>query len=156
MKFYTVLDQPRHKTWLNFEVHCVQYHINYGEVNWAQSLISTTCITLHGVSPCVSSNFLSQMRRSHTCCICLAFLHCVFSNDSSNGLPERMHSDIGCICWTFLHGAFLNVSIRNLGQCMQRCTACICLTFLHCAFSNVSSKNLHKRMQSHIGYIYMI
>merc|ERR1712101_78823 len=29
-------------------------------------------------------------------CICLTFLHCVFSNGSSNRLPEKMHSRIGC------------------------------------------------------------
>ena len=55
--------------------------------------------------------------------ICLAFLHCAFSNVSSNGLPEKMQSHTGCIC----------------------------STFLHCAFSNVSSTFLYKKMHSYIG-----
>ena len=35
--------------------------------------------------------------QSHIGCICLIFLHCVFSNVSSNCPLERMHSRIGCM-----------------------------------------------------------
>ena len=35
---------------------------------------------------------------THTGCICLTFLHCVFSNEFLNWLPEKMHSHTGCIC----------------------------------------------------------
>ena len=61
---------------------------------------------------------------SHTGCICLSFLHCVFSNVSSNCLLEWMQSHIGCIY----------------------------MIFLQCVFSNVSSKRLHAKMYSHTGY----
>ena len=30
--------------------------------------------------------------QSHICCVCLTFLHCVFSNVLPNDLPDRMHS----------------------------------------------------------------
>ena len=88
---------------------------------------------------------------SHIGCICLSFLHCVFSHVSSNRLPERMQSHIGCICLTFLRCAFSNVSSNGLPEKMQSHTDCICLTFLHCAFSNVPSKVLPELMQSHTG-----
>ncbi len=45
-------------------------------------------------------------RQSHIGCICLAFLHCAFSNVSSMPLYQSMHSCIGCICLTFCHCAF--------------------------------------------------
>ena len=43
-------------------------------------------------------------------CICLAFLHCGFSNVSSNGLPERMQNHTGSICSILCH--FLSFSWR--------------------------------------------
>ena len=73
--------------------------------------------------------------QSHTGCICLTFLHCVFSNVSSNRLPEQMQNHTGCICWTFLHCAFSNVSSNDLLEKRQSHTGCICLTFLHYVFS---------------------
>ena len=78
-------------------------------------------------------------RQSHIGCICLAFLHCAFSNVSSNGLHERMHSHIGSIYLAFLHCAFSNASSNGLHQKRHSHIGCICLTFPHCAFSNVSS-----------------
>ena len=39
--------------------------------------------------------------QSHASCICLIFLHCVFSNASSNCLHQRMQSHTGCICLIF-------------------------------------------------------
>ena len=35
----------------------------------------------------VTSMHLDRRMHSHIGCICLAFLHCVFSNVSSNGMP---------------------------------------------------------------------
>ena len=64
-----------------------------------------------------------------------------------------MHSRIGCICLIFLHYVFSNVSTNCLGQRMQSHAGCTCLAFLHCVFSNVSSNCLNERMQNHIGYI---
>ena len=61
---------------------------------------------IHGILSHVFSNWLPEMRHSHTCCICLAFLHCAFSNVASTCLPEKMHNHTGCICVTFLHYAF--------------------------------------------------
>ena len=90
---------------------------------------------------------------SHIGCICLAFLHCAFSNVSSNGLPEKRHIHIGRTFFTFLHCAFSNVSSNFLPERMQSHIDCICLTFLHCAFSNVSSNGLLEQMHSHIGCI---
>ena len=46
----------------------------------------------------VSSKCPVERMQSHIGCICLTFLHCVFSNVSSNCPPERMHSRIGCMC----------------------------------------------------------
>ena len=43
---------------------------------------ATDCF--HGILSHVFSNWLPEMRHSHTCCICLAFLHCGFSNVSSH------------------------------------------------------------------------
>lgn len=38
--------------------------------------------------------------------ICLAFLHCVFSNVSQDCWPKKKHSHIGCICSTLLNFFF--------------------------------------------------
>ena len=76
---------------------------------------------------CVLKCLLERMQ-SHTGCICLFFLHCVFSNVSSNCLPEMMHNYTGCICLTFLHCAFSNVSSNCLRRKMYNHTGCICLT----------------------------
>ena len=73
-------------------------------------------LTDHGGFSNVDSKSLDQSKQSHTGCICLTFLRCVFSNVTSGRLHKRMQSHIGCIC----------------------------LTYLQCAFSNVSSKWLHK------------
>ena len=67
-----------------------------------------------------------------------------------------MQNHIGCICLTFLHCVFSNVSSKRLHNMMHSHIGCICLTFLHCAFSNVSSNGLHGKMHSHIGCIYVI
>ena len=40
--------------------------------------------------------------QSHTGCICLTFLQCVFSCVSSKCLPEMKHSHTGCICLIWL------------------------------------------------------
>ena len=41
-------------------------------------------------SPFLSMPHLPERMQSHTGCIHLTFLHCVFSNVSSNGLPKQM------------------------------------------------------------------
>ena len=82
--------------------------------------------------------------QNHTDCICLTFLHCVFSNVSSNGPPERMHNHTGCICLTFPHCVFLNVSSILWHRKLHSYIGCIWLTFLHGASSNVSSNCLHE------------
>ena len=96
------------------------------------------------------SYLLPGRMQSHTDCICLAFLHCAFSNVSSDRLPEKMHSHIGCI---FLHCVFSNVFSKRLHERMQSHTDCICLTSPHCALSNVSSSRLYERMHNHTGCI---
>ena len=65
---------------------------------------------------------------NHTDCICLTFLHGVFSNAPSNSVHGRMQSHIACICWTFLHYVLLNVL----------------------------SNDLHEKRHSHIGYICLV
>ena len=86
---------------------------------------------LHNVSSNVSAMYLDQIMHNPTgCIICLAFLHCGFSN----GLPERMHSHIGCICLVFLHCESLNVSSVHLYQRIHFHSGCTCLNFLHCFF----------------------
>ena len=72
--------------------------------------------------------------QSHTGCICLTFLHCVYSNVFSNRLPVKMQSYIGCICLTFIHSVFSNVSSNCLPEKKHNYTGCTCLTFLQCVF----------------------
>ena len=62
---------------------------------------------------------------------------------------ERRYSCIGCICLTFLHCVFSNVSSNRLPEWMQSHTGCICLAFLQCGLSNVSSNGLHEKMHNH-------
>ena len=119
--------------------------------------IGCICLTfLHCVFSDVSSSCLLERMHNHICCICWTFLHCVFSNVTSNYLPEMMHIRTGCICLTFLHSAFSDVSLSCLLERMQNHTGCICLIFLRCAFSNESSKRLHKRMHNYTGCICLI
>ena len=93
------------------------------------------------------------MMQSHIGCICLIFLHCVFSNVASSCLHQRMHNHIGCICLTFLHCVFSNVSLKHLHKKMHSHTGYISWTCFHCAFSNVSSNGLPERMQNHTDCI---
>ena len=81
-----------------------------------------------------SLNCLPMKMQSHIDCMCLTFLHCVFSNVSSNRLPVRMQSHIGSMCLTFLRCVFSNVFSSGLHARMQSHIGCICLTFLHCVF----------------------
>ena len=78
-------------------------------------------------------------------------LVCVSSYASSKNLCESIKSHTGCIFLTFIHCVFSNVTLMNLDQSMH--SHIIGLTFLHCAFSNVSSNRFYKRMHSHIGCI---
>ena len=80
----------------------------------------------------VSSNGLPVNRHSHTCCMCLTLLHCVFSNASSNRLHDRMHNHTDCICVTFLRCVLSNVSSNCLHERMHSHIGCTCLTYLHC------------------------
>ena len=67
----------------------------------------------HAVS-CVLKDFLTKRMHSHTNNICLAFHHCVFSNESSKYLHVRKHSHTNCIYLTFLHCVFSNVPSKSL------------------------------------------
>ena len=121
--------------------------------------IHTGCICLtflHCVFSNEPSKRLDQSMHIHTDCIFLTFLHYAFSNESSNCLPERMHNHTGCICSIFLRCGFSNVFSKHLHKRIQSYTGCICSTFLHCAFSNVSSICLSERMHIHIGCICLI
>ena len=71
---------------------------------------------------------------------------CVSLDGPSNWLPEKMQSHFGCICLNFLHCVFSNVSSNRLPVRMQSHIDCTCLTFLHCAFSYVSSNGLHEKI----------
>ena len=90
---------------------------------------------------------------NHSGCICLIFLHCVFSYGLSKNLGQCIQSRTGCICLTWLNCVFSNVSSKHLHKRMHNHIGCICLTFLHCVFSDVSSNCLHERMHNHIGCI---
>ena len=83
------------------------------------------------------SNWLPGRMHSHTGCIGLTFLHCMFSNVSSNCFIEKIYSYTGCICLTFLHCAFSYVSSKQWYEKMQTWNDCICLTFLHSVFPYV-------------------
>ena len=68
---------------------------------------------------------------SHIGCICLTFLHCVFSNVSSEHLPGRMHNHIVCIYLAFRHCVFSNVHLNGSFEMKHNCTGCNCSTFWH-------------------------
>ena len=110
--------------------------------------------------------------QSHTDYICVAFLHCVFSNVSSSCLPERtehfsprsmqkfekMWSKIAPLkifatqtmsATNIMYGLHILFSMRNdlLSHWLHF------FSLLHCGFSNVSLKHLHERMHSHNGCI---
>ena len=94
---------------------------------------------------------LHKKMQSHMCCICLTFLHCVFSDVSSKNLGQSRQSHIGCIYLTFRHCAFSNVVSNCLPEKRHSRIGYICSTFLHCGFSYVSSNDVHRKMHSHIG-----
>ena len=101
--------------------------------------------------------------QSHIGCICLPFLHCVFSNEPPNYLLKGMQSYTGCILLTFLHCAFSNVSSNCLSKRMHSRIGCICFDFSPlCVFkwilkwfapdiSNVSSNYIPQKRHIHIG-----
>ena len=72
---------------------------------------------------------LGSVHASRTGCICLSFLHCVFSNVSSNCLHEKMHNHTGCICLTFLQCVSSNVSSNYPPERMHNHTGRICSNF---------------------------
>ena len=100
-------------------------------------------------------NCLSEKRHSHIGCICLTFLHCVFSNEPSDSMHGRIQSHIGCMCLTFLHCVFSNESSNSLPATMHKDIGCTCLTFLRCVFSNAPPNGLYKKLHSHIDCIYL-
>ena len=85
---------------------------------------------------------MSVRMQSRIGCICLAFLHCEFSNVESRSLDQSRQSHIDCNSLTFFHCAFSNVSSNRLLQKRHSRISCICLTFLHCEFLNVSSNSM--------------
>ena len=104
--------------------------------------IHTGCICLtflHCVFSNASSKNLDQHRQINTGCICLTYLHCTFSIMSSNCLPENRHIHIWMHSFGFFQRVFLNGCSQHLHKKMRCRNDCICFTFLHCAFSNVSS-----------------
>ena len=61
-------------------------------------------------------------------CICLTFLHCVFSNVSSNRLHKRIHSRIGCIFFIFPTAGFqMTPQCTRLRACIVTLVAFVCL-----------------------------
>ena len=104
--------------------------------------IHTGCICLtflHCVFSNASSKNLDQHRQINTGYICLTYLHCTFSIMSSNCLPENRHIHIWMHSFGFFQRVFLNGCSQHLHKKMRCRNDCICFTFLHCAFSNVSS-----------------
>ena len=93
--------------------------------------------------------------QSHIGCICLLFLHCVFSNKPPNYLLKRMQSYTGCILLTFLHCAFSNMSSNCLSKRMHSRIGCICFDFFCCMFSNESSNGLPQIFQTSPQIIYL-
>ena len=78
-------------------------------------------------------------------CICLTFLHCVFSHVSSNRLSDRMQCHTGNICMIFFLCVFSNVSLICLPEGMHFHIRYICMTFLHCVVSSVHSMQFPAR-----------
>ena len=58
---------------------------------------------LHRVFPGVSSNDPHEQMHNCTCCICVAFLQCVFLNVPSICLAERINSHTDYICSFLFH-----------------------------------------------------
>ena len=85
-------------------------------------------------------------------CICLTYLHCVFSNESSNRLYKKMHCHKGCIFY-FCPLRVFNVFWNCLLEKKQSHTDWICLNFLHCVFSNESSNCMFGKMHSYTNCI---
>ena len=85
--------------------------------------------------------------KSYIGCICLTWLHCVFSNVSSKYLDQRRYNQIVCIGFAFLHCAFSCASSGFLFDTMHTCTGY--LSFAHCSFPKASSKYLDQIMQNH-------
>ena len=88
---------------------------------------------------------------SHIGCICLTFLHCVFSNVFSKRLHERIHNHIGCIFLTFLHSVLSNVSSNHLPERKHSCIGCICGASPHYESANAFWYGLHVWMNSYTG-----
>ena len=70
---------------INTQSHCCASYFVFFMNKYVN--ISLHWLHLHCGFSSVSSNFLSQRMHSHIGCICLIFLHCVFSNDSSYCQP---------------------------------------------------------------------
>ena len=105
----------------------------------------------------VSLNCLHEMMQSNTGCICLTFLHCVFSASSNRLHPplcvfKRVLKEGAKSHWLHLFD-FSKVSSKRLPEKMHSHIDCICSTFHHCAFSNVSSNCLLKKRHNRTGYI---
>ena len=95
---------------------------------------------------------------SHTGCMSLTFLQCVFSSEFSKHLHKKMHRHTGHICLTFPHCVFSNVCSKSLDQSkqtLQSHTSCVCLTFLDCVFSNVSSIDWYRRLHTYKRHLYL-
>ena len=104
------------------------------------------------------------------CCICLAFLICVFSSVPSKCLLETMqdHTSIcilflrcvtqnhnDCICSTFPHCGFPYESSNDLPERMHNYTGNICLTFLHCVFLDASSNCLREDILTLVAFVFL-
>ena len=94
----------------------------------------------------VSLNCLHEMIQSNTGCICLTFLHCVFSASSN-----RLHPPLCVFKRVLKEGA--KSHWLHLFDFSPLCAFKSVLTFHHCAFSNVSSNCLLKKRHNRTGYI---
>ena len=70
---------------------------------------------------------IHEQMQSHTDCICVFFLQCVFSYESSNWLPKWMQSHTDCICLTFPRYSFSNEPSKCVHKRKHNYTVCICL-----------------------------
>ena len=76
--------------------HCQKLHfMNFYQT--ALSPFSASCV------PGVSSNDPHEQMHNCTCCICVAFLQCVFLNVPSICLAERINSHTDYICSFLFH-----------------------------------------------------
>ena len=129
----------------------------YPQVKRKHTHISCNCLAFffNSVRSNASLKELLDKVQNGIGCICLIYLHCVFSYVSSNRLSEKMHNYIYYIWLTFTQYVLWNVSSNCMPEWMYDHTGDICLTSIHCEFCEFCEleKCPDKKMWNYTGCI---